>query len=115
VTGTFLLATSGGGAADKPGALTPVSTGSLMMFRTAIIDRVRAEHLNYQWVACVRSGRRFEGVRVVRCNVDFGIDPHVQAYCVVLRGGRLLTSEDNPAIPCGPDNAGRMPRLITYG
>ena len=67
------------------------------------------------WVACVRSGRRFDGVRVVRCNVDFGIDPHVQAYCAVLRGGRLLTSEDNPAIPCGPDNAGRMPKLITYG
>jgi hypothetical protein len=53
-------------------------------------------------------------VRVVRCNVDFG-EPHIVAYCSVLRGGRLLTSEDDPAIPCGHDNAGYSAKLVQYG
>ncbi len=135
----IVLASSGGGAAGKPagpgrastgsptgvhtgnapsvhtGSAAGLHTGSPAVVRAAIIHRLRAQHLNYQWVACVRSGRRFQRVRIVRCNVDFGIDPHVEAYCSVLQGERLLTSEDDPAIPCGPDNAGRIPKLITYG
>jgi len=109
------LATSGAGSAAKSASAGPISTESTKLFKAAIVARMRAERLNYQWVSCVPSGRRFEGVSVVRCNVDFGIDPHVEAFCSVLSGGRLLTSEDDPAIPCAPDNAGRMPKLITYG
>ena len=30
----------------------------------------------------------------------------IQAYCSVFRGGRLVTSADDPAIPCRPDEAG---------
>jgi hypothetical protein len=85
------------------------------MFRTALISRLHAQQLNYHWVVCVRTPHRFKGVRVVRCNVDFGIDPHVEAYCSVLRGGRLLTSEQDPAIPCGHDNAGFSDPVVTYG
>src|SRR5262249_52347896 len=122
-----MLATSGGGppaksataaktaAAGESAAVGPISTESTKLFRTAVVVRMRAEHLNYNWVSCVPSGRRFQRVRVVRCNVDFGIDPHVEAYCSVLSGGRLLTSADDPAIPCSPDKAGRVPKLITYG
>ena len=84
------------------------------MFRTAVIARMHAEHLDYRWVVCVPSGNRFDGVRVVRCNVDFG-EPHIVAYCSVLRGGRLLTSEDDPAIPCGHDNAGYSAPVVQYG
>jgi hypothetical protein len=62
---------------------------------------------------CVPSGAHFEGVRVVRCNVDFG-DPHIQAYCTVFRGGRLVTSADDPAIPCRPDEAGYSQTIETY-
>jgi hypothetical protein len=83
------------------------------MFRAAVIARMRAEHLNYRWVACVPSGNRFHGVPVVRCNVDFG-EPHVVAYCSVLRDGRLETSEDAPAIPCGHDNAGYSATITEY-
>jgi hypothetical protein len=110
VIAAMLAITGGSSAADGR-----ISTESAAKFRAAIVASMEAQHLNYQWVDCVPSGRRFEGVRVVRCNVDFGIDPHVEAYCSVLRGGRLLTSEDDAAIPCGADEAGYSGALTTYG
>jgi hypothetical protein len=119
--GAILLATSGSGAPDTVAsaangtAVGRITTAPPAVFRAAMVRRLRARRLNYQWVACVPSGRRFHGVRIVRCNVDFGIDPHVEAYCSVMRGGRLLTSADDRSIPCGADRAGRMPKLITYG
>jgi hypothetical protein len=79
-----------------------------------MIAHLRAEHLDYHWVVCVRTDHVFRGVRVVRCNVDFG-EPHIQAYCSVLRGGRLLTSAEDSAIPCGHDNAGFSDPVVTYG
>ncbi len=102
---------------NSPGASASgaVTTESQTMFRTALITRLRAQQLNYHWVVCVRTPHRFGGVRVVRCNVDFGIDPHVEAYCSVLRGGHLLTSEQDRAIPCGHDNAGFSDPVVTYG
>jgi hypothetical protein len=113
VLAAALAITDGSGGGSSAGV--HLSTASPAKFRTAIIARLRAQHLNYKWVACVSSGRHYGGVRIVRCNVDFGIDPHVEAYCSVLRGGRLLTSKDDHAIPCGADKAGRSPKLITYG
>jgi hypothetical protein len=110
-----VLAISDGGGGGSSAVAGRITTESPAQFRVAIVASMRAQHLNYEWVACVPSGRRFEGVRVVRCNVDFGIDPHVEAYCSVLSDGRLLTSEVDPAIPCGQDNAGYSPPLTTYG
>ena len=110
-----VLAITDRGSGGSSAVAGRITTESPAQFRVAIIVSMRAQHLNYGWVACVPSGRRFEGVRVVRCNVDFGIDPHIQAYCSVLSNGRLLTSEDDPAIPCGQDNAGYSPPLTTYG
>jgi hypothetical protein len=118
--GAILLTTSAGGAPDTAasasnrGTVGRITTAPPAVFRAAMVRRLRARRLNYQWVACVPSGRSFHGVRIVRCNVDFGIDPHVEAYCSVMRSGRLLTSADDRSIPCGPDRAGRMPKLITY-
>ena len=93
-----LLASSGSAGAR-------ITTASPAVFRRALIARLHASGLDFQWVACVRNGRRFEGVPVVRCNVEFG-EPHVEAYCSVFRGGRLVTSQDDPAIPCAPDLVG---------
>lgn len=84
------------------------------MFRAALISRLRAQRLNFHWVACVRTAHTFRGVGVVRCNVDFDIDPHVEAYCSVLRGGHLLTNKQDRAIPCGHDNAGFSDPVVTY-
>src|SRR5690349_13640696 len=89
-----------------------ISTESTAAFRKAVVEHLRANHLDYRWVVCVRTPHRFAGVPVVRCNVDFG-EPHIMAYCSVLRGGHLLTSEEDSAIPCGHDNAGYSDPVVT--
>jgi hypothetical protein len=101
----------GGGASAQAGT---ISTESPAAFRVAVIQHLRAQHLDYHWVVCVRTPHRYKRVRVVRCNVDFG-EPHIEAYCSVLRGGRLLTNQQDPAIPCGHDNAGYSAPVIQFG
>jgi hypothetical protein len=101
------------GATSSARADTRVSSASPATFRRALLARLDAQHAYYHWVVCVHSGAHFEGVPVVRCNVDFG-DPHIEAYCSVFRGGHLLTSEDDPAISCAPDHAGKLETIVTY-
>jgi hypothetical protein len=72
---------------------------------------LRSEHLSVQYVACVRNGRAYHGHPVIRCNVNFG-DPHVVAYCSVILAGRLVTSHQDPSIPCQPDLVGSKPLLF---
>lgn len=72
---------------------------------------LRSEHLSFQYVACIRNGRAYHGHPVIRCNVNFG-DPHVVAYCSVISAGRLITSQQDPSIPCKPDLAGSKPLLF---
>ena len=107
---------SGGGPSANSQSISThsISTESTAAFRKAVVDHLRAHHLDYRWVVCVRTAHRFAGVPIVRCNVDFG-DPHITAYCSVLRGGYLLTSEEDSAIPCGHDNAGYSDPVVTYG
>jgi hypothetical protein len=106
-----LAAASGSGAAAAGGGR--VRTASLATFRAAMIARLHAQEAHFSWVVCVRSGAHFDGVPVVRCNVDFG-DPHIQAYCSVFRGARLVTDVEDPAIPCRPDDAGYSQTITTY-
>jgi len=73
--------------------------------------RLRAQFLAFKWVACIRTGRQFKGVPVVRCNVNFG-DPHIEAYCSLLRHGRLVTDHEDPAIPCRHDDAGPLATIV---
>jgi hypothetical protein len=72
---------------------------------------LRSEHLSVQYVDCVRNGRAYHGHPVIRCNVNFG-DPHVVAYCSVILAGRLITSHQDPSIPCQPDMVGSKPLLF---
>ena len=72
---------------------------------------LRSQHLSVQYVACVRNGRAYHGHPVIRCNVNFG-DPHVVAYCSVILAGRLVTSHQDPSIPCKPDLVGSKPLLF---
>jgi hypothetical protein len=114
VVGVIASSSSSARPASSANALSGrVTTASVATFKRAMIAKLEAQKAHFFWVVCVPSGGRFEGVRVVRCNVDFG-DPHIQAYCSVFRGGRLLTSADDPAIPCGPDNAGYSQAIQTY-
>jgi hypothetical protein len=115
VTGTALAVSHRGGSNRTVVATGQVTTAPLARFHTALAARLRSDQLNWSWISCVHSGRSFHGVAVVRCNVDFGIDPHVEAYCLVFRNGRLLTNFDDTAIPCGQDNAGNTQTVVQYG
>ena len=72
---------------------------------------LRSQHLSVQYVACVRNGRAYHGQPVIRCNVNFG-DPHVVAYCSVILADRLVTSHQDPSIPCQPDLVDSKPLLF---
>ena len=69
-------------------------------------QRLHAKQLNYTWLACISLRRSYHHVGITRCNVGFGIDPHVEAYCVLLKNGRLDTNHEDPSIPCKHDDAG---------
>lgn len=76
------------------------------MAKRLLTAELRAKRLDYKWVACVKVGRSYKNVPITRCNVDFGIDPHVEGYCVLLKDERLATNHQDPAIPCKHDDAG---------
>jgi len=114
VAATALAVAHRGGSNRTVVATGRVTTAPLARFHTALAARLQSDQLNWSWISCVHSGRSFHGVAVVRCNVDFGIDPHVEAYCLVFRDGRLLTNFDDAAIPCGHDNAGYAAAVTTY-
>jgi hypothetical protein len=81
-------------------AYSAVSPGDA---KKLMIEYLDSKYLSWRWVACVHAGRSFAGVPIVRCNVNFG-DPHIEAYCIVLRRGKLYTDHQDPKIPCRRDN-----------
>jgi hypothetical protein len=91
--------TSGSDASPAYGSPT------LALAKEKLGARLHQRMLRPHWIACVASGNRYRGAAVVRCNVNFG-DPHIQAYCTVLHGEKLVTQYDDAQIPCGHDNAG---------
>ena len=86
-------------------AKQPYRSGSATEIKHKLAARLHQRLLRPHWIACVPSGRRYNGAAVIRCNVNFG-DPHIQAYCSVMRGSRLVTQYDDAAVPCGHDDAG---------
>jgi len=107
VAGVFALTSrSQPGVALVPGISDPVQAAD----RT-LSQELRAQNLSVQNVACIKNGRAYHGHPVIRCNVNFG-DPHVVAYCSVIMAGRLVTSHQDPSIPCGPDLSGSKPLLF---
>ena len=100
-----LLAGCGGGSSPYSAAM-PAEAKKLM------IRYLGGKHLSYRWVACLQTGRSFEGAAIVRCNVNFG-DPHIEAYCIVLKDGKLYTDHSDPAIPCQRDNRAPPATIVT--
>jgi hypothetical protein len=86
-------------------AKAPYRTPSLAVAKQKLGVRLHQRLLRPHWIVCVPTGRRYHDAGVVRCNVNFG-DPHIQAYCTVLQGDKLVTQYDDAAIPCSHDNAG---------
>jgi hypothetical protein len=90
-----------GGSDASPAYRSP----TLAVAKDKLAVRLHQRLVRPHWIACVASGNRYRGAAVVRCNVNLG-DPHIQAYCTVLRGEKLVTQYDDAQIPCGHDNAG---------
>ncbi len=106
VAALVLLAGCGSSSSSVYRAATPPQAKSLM------VDYLQAKHLTYHWVACLHTGRSFAGASIVRCNVNFG-DPHIEAYCIVLRYGRLYSDHQDQAIPCQRDNRAPPATIVT--
>ena len=102
----LLLAACGSGSSSTYEATTPANARKLM------VEYLNGKHLTYHWVACLRSGRSFHGAAIVRCNVNFG-DPHIEAYCIVLKDGKLYSDHDDPAIACQRDNRAPPATIVT--
>ncbi len=96
----LLLPAGCGGSSPK---LTEAPPG---LAKRLMTTRLNATHVDYRWVACVGVGRTHAHVPITRCNVNFGIDPHIAAYCLLLKDGKLVTNHEDPAIPCRHDDAG---------
>jgi hypothetical protein len=109
VVAASLLAAGCGGAGSRPN----VSAVSPSVAERLMKQRLRGRQLDYTWLACIVLERTYEQVHITRCNVGFGIDPHVEAYCVVLESGVLVTNHERPAIPCRHDDAGWDGTTIT--
>ncbi len=112
--GGWGLASGGSGGTGSTAGGYPTVRGLHGLVATTsatLTDELRSQELHVTDVACVVNGRSYDERPIVRCNVDFG-DPHIEAYCTVIEGERLLTNQQDPAIPCGYDNAGFQ--IITY-
>jgi hypothetical protein len=91
---------------------SPYSSATPQEAKRLMIRHLDAKLLSYRWVACVHTGRSFQGTAITRCNVNFG-DPHIEAYCIVLKEGRLYSDHQDPAIPCGRDNRAPPATIVT--
>lgn len=89
-------------------------TSNEVQIKRQLVERLHQKALDPVAVACVPNGHEYEGVAVIRCNVNYG-DPHIEAICGVLRDGVLLTDHEDAAIFCGPDLRGWHPITHTYG
>lgn len=90
-----------------------LSAASPDVARRLMEQRLHAKQLDYTWLACIALRRSYRHVGITRCNVGFGIDPHVEAYCVLLKAGTLETNHEDPSIPCKHDDAGWDQTTIT--
>ncbi len=105
----LLLVGCGGRGSPKLSEAPPALAKKLM------VARERQKAVSYVSIDCVGVGRTYRHVPITRCNVNMGMDPHVEAYCVLLRDGRLVTNHEDPAIPCRHDDAGWDRTTIVTG
>jgi hypothetical protein len=113
LAGSVSVVALAAGCGGESTVSSTVSRATPAVAQRLLERRLAAMQLDYTWVACVNVGRTYKHVPITRCNVGFGIDPHVEGYCVVLMDGKLVTNHDHPAIPCRHDDAGWDRTVIT--
>ena len=110
VAATCGLAGCGGASQQHTSSL---SAAAPAVAKRLMQQRLHAKQLDYTWLACIALKRTYHDIPITRCNVGFGIDPHVEAYCVVLKDRVLETNHEYPSIPCKHDDAGWNGTAIT--
>jgi hypothetical protein len=116
VAGTTLVLAAGcGGRGDAATTAGGRTAAPPAVAKRLMVQRLNAKRLDYTWLACVRVGRTYRHIPITRCNVGFGIDPHVEAYCVLLQNGKLVSNHEDTAIPCKHDDAGWDGTTLTSG
>ena len=98
-----LAAGCGGGSSSPSSPQVSMSGGIVPAVRSALVERLHEKGLGYRWIACLRNDRSFRGHQIVRCNVNFG-DPHIEAYCIVLRDGKLYSDHNDARVLYQRDN-----------
>ncbi len=101
-----LVAGCGGGG--TPAARVADAPPTAAAAGRALGERLAARDLSYRWVRCVNEGVRRAGEAVFRCNVNFG-QPHIEGYCVVVRGGRAITQVEDRGLRCRRTRTGDDP------
>ena len=94
-----LLAASACGGNEQAGGGRPGSANTAANVEAALLGRLEGKLLSVEWVRCLASGYERESEPVFRCNVNFG-DPHIEAYCALIRDGELVTNVEEPALRC---------------
>ena len=94
-----------GGEAGTPASPASASPAAA---QDAMAARYAAKDLSIHYVRCVDGGVRRGGETVFRCNVNFG-EPHIEGYCVVVRGGRAVTQVEDPSLRCRRTRTGDEP------
>ena len=88
--------------------LTPPAPPSPAAAQDAMAARFAAKDLSIHYVRCVDGGVRQGADTVFRCNVNFG-EPHIEGYCVVVRGARAVTQVEDPSLRCRRTRTGDEP------
>ncbi len=95
-------------ASPSPASPAPPASLSPAAAQDAMAARLTAKDLSFHYVRCVDGGVRRGAETVFRCNVNFG-EPHIEGYCVVVRGGRAVTQVEDPSLRCRRTRTGDEP------
>ncbi len=90
------------------GGSSPTDRPTAAAAQDALSARLEAKSLSVRYVACVDGGVRKGAETVFRCNVNFG-EPHIEGYCVVVRGGAAVTQWEDPSLRCRRTRTGDEP------
>jgi hypothetical protein len=103
-----LAIAAGCGGGTSPSAPAGDAPATAAGAEQALAARLTGRELSFDWVRCVDAGVRREGAPVHRCNVNFG-EPHIEAYCVLVREGRAVTQVEDRTLRCRRTRTGDEP------
>lgn len=100
---------SGTSSAPPSGtSTTPSARPTAAAAKRALASRFTDKSLSTHSITCIDEGVTHGAEAVIRCNVNFG-EPHIEGYCVIVRGGHAITQFEDPSIRCNRTRTGDEP------